>query len=450
MNSWLFIPLFALTFFGLLVGVAQAKRQWNWSGEFSRKLIHALLGIATLSFPWLFDSPLQVWILAGFSIGILAWARWRAVAHQDRGALHDVNRQSLGDLCYPFAIALTFQLAQGNLLLYIIPVLVLALADAAGAVVGKRYGILAYRASDGQKSVEGSLSIGIVAFLSIHIPLLLLGDTTRAESVLIAAIIAILITAIESIAIRGLDNIYIPLVVFLLLVEMIGLSNSSLQLRLIFLLGLLLFGFILQSRSRMSGSAAFSVLLIFYLIAIGGGVLWVIPLLYTMAVYFWNTPRTKETASSHEIPGILAVAGSGLFWMVMSGITGIQFFWPFLVAFAIAAGHIHLAGQFLQSRNSKSVSANIQSIVVGTLPLIVTGATLLIRGLQQPLQGSSLEMIFLFLLATISVAGAILTLDFWQFQRIGPKNNGPRWLRQTGINFGFSSIIAAYTLLLFS
>ena len=34
------------------------------SAEVSRKTIHVSMGLACMSFPWLFDSPLPVWLLA--------------------------------------------------------------------------------------------------------------------------------------------------------------------------------------------------------------------------------------------------------------------------------------------------------------------------------------------------------------------------------------------------
>lgn len=446
MLDWLAVPLFAALFFGMLVLAARLKKRFGWSGETSRKWIHATLGLATLGFPWLFSSPPAVWALAAASIGILIWARWRAVAAGDRGALHDVDRRSLGDLCYPLAIALTFQLAAGNLWLYLIPVLVLALADAAGAVVGVRYGTIAFRSADGRKSLEGSLSIGFIAFLSVHVPLLLSGTTGRLESVLIAAIIAILIVAVESIAIRGLDNIYIPLVVWLLLVELMRLDPIPLAWRLGLLLGLIALGFGLRSRSQLSGSASLGALLVLYLVAVSGGLLWLLPPVYVALIYGAVTLRTPETAGSHELPGILAVAGSGLAWMILGGLLERDTFWPFLTAFGIAAGHIHLAGVLLRPRRPSDAAAVAMAGLTGVLPVLLAGAVLVFRGLEQPNTAGAGAMLGLFFLMGLCVFGGARLLNDLQFRRFGHRNDGPRWLRQTAVNFALSFPVAVYAL----
>src|SRR5258708_37971325 len=78
--------------------------------------------------------------------------------------LYGVNRHFRGDFCWPFSVALLFSLTHAQPLFYVIPVLILALADAGGAMVGTRYGSAPHQTDDGPKSPERSLAGFLVAF----------------------------------------------------------------------------------------------------------------------------------------------------------------------------------------------------------------------------------------------------------------------------------------------
>ena len=63
----------------------------------------------------------------------------------------------------------------------------MTLADAVAALVGITYGKLRYVTGDGFKSAEGSVAFLSIAFLSVHVPLLLFTDVGRAQTLLISA-----------------------------------------------------------------------------------------------------------------------------------------------------------------------------------------------------------------------------------------------------------------------
>ena len=106
--------------------------------------------------------------------------------------------------------------------------LTLALADAGAALIGKRYGTLHYVTGDGEKTVEGSAAFLIVALLSTQVPLLLFTGTGRAESLVIALTLALLVMLLEAIAWRGLDNLFIPLGAFFLLKSFLRMDLTAL------------------------------------------------------------------------------------------------------------------------------------------------------------------------------------------------------------------------------
>ena len=94
--------------------------------------------------------------------------------------------------------------------MYLGPLLVLTLADAAAAVVGRRYGLCEYPTPGGRKSLEGSLAFAVVAFAVTHFALLLTGAAGRVESVMIAACVAMALTIVEAFCFGGWDNLRVP------------------------------------------------------------------------------------------------------------------------------------------------------------------------------------------------------------------------------------------------
>jgi phytol kinase len=100
--------------------------------------------------------------------------------------------------------------------------LVLTFADAAAAVVGRRYGTLRYPTPGGCKSLEGSLAFAVVTFAATHLSLLLLSDAARWESVLVAAVIALALTLVEAFATGGWDNFLVPVGALVMLKALAG------------------------------------------------------------------------------------------------------------------------------------------------------------------------------------------------------------------------------------
>ena len=200
-------------FLSLLVIAELWSRLGSPKPEWTRKLVHTGGGIACLFFPFLVQSPWTVLVMAlpltvlfvlGGKLGFLQ-------------SLHRVQRKSRGAEYYPLAVFLTFVLTQGRPWLYLPAVLVLAVADAFAALIGSRYGVVRYEVEDEHKSLEGSLVFLVLAFLAIHLPILLQTDLPRPVCVLAALLVAALVTGFEAISLQGADNLFIPLAVVVIL-----------------------------------------------------------------------------------------------------------------------------------------------------------------------------------------------------------------------------------------
>lgn len=186
-----------------------------WSGcgpEMSRKMLHVAMGAILCPLPWLFDRPGPVLVLCAAYVGLLVARRYLAALDNHVGPVIDgVGRKSVGEFLFPITVATVFVVAAGDRVAYLAPVLILTFADAAAAVVGRRYGMCRYSTPGGCKSLEGSLAFAAVAFACTHLTLLLVGTSGRVESVLIAIIVALALTVVEAVTLGGWDNLLVPL-----------------------------------------------------------------------------------------------------------------------------------------------------------------------------------------------------------------------------------------------
>jgi len=200
-------------------GVLLAAELWARLGrprpELPRKLVHVAGGIGCLFFPLLTRSWIPVLVLSAGLSAIFALAHRIGFLP----SLHGVQRSGRGAEYYPLAVLAAFVLSQGRLWLYLAAVLTLAVADGFAALIGGRYGTIGYRIEDSRKSVEGSLVFLVIAFLAVHLPVLLLTDLPRAVCVLASLHVAVLVTGLEAIALRGTDNLWVPLGVMYILVK---------------------------------------------------------------------------------------------------------------------------------------------------------------------------------------------------------------------------------------
>jgi phytol kinase len=203
---------------GLMAVVKRSATAYGLSPEVQRKLVHIGSGCYALTLPWLFPERWPVYMLVGLTLVVMAVLRMPRFAKGGIGAtLHAVERRSYGDLLLALAVGVVFLLADGSLILYVLPIAILTLSDAAAALTGSRYGTKFFTVEDGQKSVEGSVAFFMVTLIVAMVCLLLLSDVPRANVILLAVIVAGFGTLVEADSWRGFDNFFLPagLMVFL-------------------------------------------------------------------------------------------------------------------------------------------------------------------------------------------------------------------------------------------
>ncbi len=213
----------------VLAGASALTQRLHLQSELGRKLVHVALGLYCLTFPLMFDATWEVVATCALACGVLLLARRARFG----AALHCVERFSFGELMFAASVALLFYLKDGHYalalrgvhqapqpVLYILPLLILTLSDAASALVGVNYGRLRFRVEDGFKSVEGVIAFVLTAWLLALICLLMLTDLPRGQSIVLALIVALFGALFEAASWRGLDNLFIPVGLYFVLANL--------------------------------------------------------------------------------------------------------------------------------------------------------------------------------------------------------------------------------------
>jgi phytol kinase len=275
-----------------ILGLSELLRKLGAGKELSRKAAHLGSGFLACSFPWLFESPITVAVLTGGFASLVILAK----RFGQLQGVHGVERESHGAAVFPIVIALLFWLTDGDPLLYCIPILVLTVSDAAAALIGKGYGVKHYKALGEERSLEGSLAFFTVTFVAVHVPLLLSGATPRLESVLIALLIAVLATCIEAISVRGLDNLFIPLLVAFALNNFLDYSEADLVNRCIALIGFGVFAIAIRKLRFVTVTGSIAGFLVLYVCYSLGGLPWVMPIVAAFILFVLLTQMLAKQA----------------------------------------------------------------------------------------------------------------------------------------------------------
>lgn len=311
----------------LLLSLLGLSRLWQVRGnlhpESARKVMHIGMGVIALSFPWILQQTWAVLLICAMTIGVLLGLRYlKALRRQVGGVLHDVERQSGGDIYFLLSVAGLYVLARGDWQLYVIPLLVLTFADGLAALTGVSYGRRRYAGAEGFKTLEGSLAFAAVTFLATHIPLLLFTGTGRAESLTIAALVALLAMLVEAISWEGLDNLFVPLSTF---IALDGHRQAPLTLQLEHLAVMTLLTtlvFTVRQRTPLTAGALATAALVLYLCLTLGGWPWMIaPLSTAGAALLLYRLKSGSVRPAGKLDGygvriVAAMAAPALLWLL--------------------------------------------------------------------------------------------------------------------------------------
>jgi phytol kinase len=441
-SPWLGMGIVIVAAGALLGGLRLYQSARGPSPELVRKLFHIGGGLTALTLPWLFASPWPVlFLMAGLLVLLLSIRRVGALRHSVGQVIHSVERDSRGELYFPVAIAATFVLAQGDVVLYLVPVLVLTFADSLAALIGVEYGHRRYTTSQGWKSAEGSMAFFLTTFFCVHTPLLLLTGTERAKTLVIAVILGLLVMLLEAIAWHGLDNLLIPLITSALLKSFLNTSLDMLLIDLGITILIAVFIFFWRSRTTLNDSALMGAVLAGYLCWTLGGPAWVVPPLLLFATYATFWPRTDiDRLHVHTFAGVLSVASTAVVWLAVARfVPSADLYYPFTLGFGCHLAMIGLAGQKFVA--SDTPGARLVAVNVARAWLIIFTPFLILNGL------SWLTLVYA-LIALPAMVACALTFLAIQPGLDQHQEGDARWWRQAACGLvasavGLAAILAA-------
>ena len=194
----------------LLAGLAvQVRRRWNGQREWSRKLVHIGTGVVVL-IAWGCGIDRLVAIPAAATITLLA-----ALNHRLRilPAVEDVGRHSYGTVAYGASITTLLALDWPQQPAAVAAgVLVMALGDGLAGLVGPLVMSPSWSVMEQRKSVAGTSAMAtgsLMALLVVH-HLARIQNLASPSPAALLAIVA-MATALEQVAILGIDNFSVPI-----------------------------------------------------------------------------------------------------------------------------------------------------------------------------------------------------------------------------------------------
>lgn len=190
---------------------------WQINAEVQRKLVHIGTGLYALLLPWLFPDRWPIYLLVGVTLIVMAILR---LPNSRLGAtLHGVERQSYGDFLLAISVGVCLFLATdlGQMYLYVLPIAVLTLADAAAALTGSAYGTKFFKVEEGDKSIEGSAIFFLLTLVIAMMVLMLMTPFAPLNIILLSLMVAGFGTLVEAASWRGFDNLFLPVGILIFL-----------------------------------------------------------------------------------------------------------------------------------------------------------------------------------------------------------------------------------------
>jgi dolichol kinase len=194
-----------LTVFTLLVLSEMWWRLKKPHDELSRKFIHITVGSFAAFWPY-FLSWEEILLLSVAFVVVVSISLYFGIFK----AIHAVERPTWGEVCFAASVGI-LALITHEPMIYTVALLHMSLADGLAAIIGttwgknSRYTILGHH-----KSVVGSATFFVVSM----VVLLVYGVVAPVMiSPLVIVGLAAATTLLENIAVRGLDNLFVPLLV---------------------------------------------------------------------------------------------------------------------------------------------------------------------------------------------------------------------------------------------
>ena len=340
-----FLFLGTLTLLMLLFEVL--VRKFSVDGFLLRKVLHFSLGLILFFFPVCFLANFFPVLLALIFIVVNGVSFYFGFFR----IFHDKNRQRLqqeekaagcGSVVLPVAfIILALFLWENHAWILRTSVLIVGIADSLAAVVGDSFGkIRIENLTKSRKTIEGSLTMFAVSFLLLLVCLFVfksnfnegLAAAAWFQLVVLALLLALIVTAVEALLSHGFDNLFIPLAVsYVLYIADTGGSSFLLRFFAGSFFAFLLAVFSIKVKFLNNSGATATFLLGTTIFGIGG-LEWTVPMLtfYLLSSILSKLGRKRkakfdlvfEKGSQRDAAQVYANGGIAWLIMIVYSLTG--------------------------------------------------------------------------------------------------------------------------------
>lgn len=215
MNEYIATLIIASGFLAIFIIAEILYHQFGLKGETTRKFVHFTAGLYSLIFPVLIDTHWLV-LLLGVSFGVILLVS-KKTGHLP--SIHNVKRKTAGSYIYPLSIYACFLLysATAQIVLFYLPLLIMAISDTMAAVAGKYWKLKIYGIEETEentdKTIVGSLSFVVSAFLLSVLLFTVCTQLHVYQVIILSLLISSVGGAAEAVSTNGWDNLSVPLTV---------------------------------------------------------------------------------------------------------------------------------------------------------------------------------------------------------------------------------------------
>lgn len=205
------LKLLAIVYFYVIIIFLISEKILKDYPSFSRKFVHIMVGNCIFIMPF-FNNPMtMVWFLT-LPITIIAFLMSKYSPISIKSNVTEAGHD-LGLVYYAGIWTILIFLLPDKLWLVALAIATMVYGDGFASVIGQRFGKHEYGINEEIKSFEGSFSMFISTFIAANFIFYfyhLINYSTPACSIYIIATICFIVTVVEAISPKGLDNITTP------------------------------------------------------------------------------------------------------------------------------------------------------------------------------------------------------------------------------------------------
>jgi dolichol kinase len=212
-TQFYFLLLYVVAFLVILVLSEFVYKKVKISAEYTRKISHITATLTSLSFVYAFQSHWFVLALAIFSFLLLFIGKLK----HSFNSIENVPRLTLGSYLLPVGIYLSFAISEffHKTILFILPILILAVSDALAGILGIRFKAkeshISLLGRTFEKTFAGTLTF-LFSSLLISVLTFAAFGYDLPKIVVLTIYISLATTITELISPYGSDNLTIPVV----------------------------------------------------------------------------------------------------------------------------------------------------------------------------------------------------------------------------------------------